>query len=224
MTAGDVGVGRHSGRSLQRLLRWARRRDRGAIIERRPVLQVRAKPDAPAQYGLFFGTTGLVQGTRFFHERIHRLGVRGGLGPGLTIARLLLEVARGHGHHLTPEDIRVQLDEQPAERDDWLVILVSTLERLTLGLRPFWGEELSPLHFMALRARPRYLLRVLPWLLRGHAHRRLTAPNGYVSHNVREVRLTLDTAFALDGQIFPADSRAGPVILGHGGDVSFVRL
>ncbi len=224
MTAGDVGVGRHQARSLQRLLRWARYRDRKAVIESRAVLRVQATPETSAVYGMFFGTAGIVQGTRFFHDRIHTLGLRGEVGPGITIARLLLDVARGRSEHLTPERIGVQLDGRPAQQDDWLVILISTLERLFLGLRPYWGQEMGPLHYTALRARPRHLLRVLPWLLRGRCHRRLTPPNGYTSHNVGEVRLTLDTAFNLDGQIYPVDSRAGPVVLRHGGDISFVRL
>ena len=93
-----------------------------------------------------------------------------------------------------------------------------------MGLRPYWGQEVGPLHYTALQARPRNLLRVLPWLLRGRVHRRLTPSNGYLSHNVREVRLTLKTAFTLDGEIFPVDGQAGPVVIRHGGDISFVRL
>ncbi len=173
---------------------------------------------------MFFGTAGVVQGTRYFHDRIHTLGLRGEVGPGLTIARLLFDVIRGRGEHVSPENVTVELDGHAPERQDWLMILVSTLERLSLGLSPFWSKEDGPLHYTALRARPRHLLPVLPWLLRGRAHRRLIPPNGYVSHNVREVRLSLDTAFSLDGQIFPVDGKAGPVVLGNGGAISFVRL
>ncbi len=224
MTAGDVGVGRHPGRSLHRLLRWTQARDREVSIESRSVLRVQTSPEAPAMYGMFFGTAGIVQGTRFFHDRVQTLGLRGEVGPGITIARLLLDVIRGGGEHLSPESVTVELDGRAPERQEWLMILVSTLERLFLGLRPFWSKEDGPLHFTALRARPRHLLPVLPWLLRGRAHRRLTPPNGYFSHNVTEIRLSLDTAFTLDGQIFPVDSRTGPVVLGDGGAISFVRL
>ncbi len=224
MTAGDIGVGRHPGRSLRRLLRWTQARETGAVIESRPVLRVLANPTAVALYGMFFGTAGIVQGTRYFHERIHAMGLRGELGPGITIARLLLDAARRRGQHVTPESIRVQVDDRTPEQHDWLLILVSTLQRLFLGLRPYWGRERAPLQYTALGARPRYLLRVLPWLARGRTHRRLTASNGYYSYNAREVRLTLDSAFTLDGEIIAVDRANGPVLLQDGGDVRFLRL
>ncbi len=224
MTAGDIGVGRHPGRSLRRLLRWTQARETGAVIESRPVLRVLANPTAVALYGMFFGTAGIVQGTRYFHERIHAMGLRGELGPGITIARLLLDAARRRGKHVTPESICVQIDDRPPEQHDWLLILVSTLQRLFLGLKPYWGGETAPLQYTALGAHPRCLLRVLPWLVRGRTHRRLTEPNGYYSYNAREIRLTLDSAFTLDGEIIPVDRADGPVLLQHGGDVRFLRL
>ena len=60
--------------------------------------------------------------------------------------------------------------------------------------------------------------------MRGHRHHWLTEENGYASHNVNEVRLFLDSGFTVDGEIYPSDSKAGPVVVRDGGRVSFVRL
>ena len=120
--------------------------------------------------------------------------------------------------------VTVSLESGPNQRQKAVLVLVSTLERLFLGLKPYWGRENGPLHYTAIQARPRYLIRLLPWMLRGRRHPRLNAANGYDSHNVRELRLTLDTPFTVDGELFPTDAKAGPVSLSHGGKVSFVRL
>ena len=224
MTAGDVGVGRNHRRSLVRLLSWSQNCDAKAVIESRPVLRVLAHPQASPVYGMFFGAAGIVQGIRFCRGHIHSRGLRGELGPGIATARLLFDVVRGRSEHLAPEIVTVSLESQSTECQESLLVLVSTLERLFLGLRPYWGEETAPLHYTALRAHPQHLIRVLPWMLRGRRHPRLTPTNGYVSHNVSEVNLSLATAFTVDGELFPTDSDIGPVSLGYGGEISFVRL
>jgi diacylglycerol kinase (ATP) len=63
----------------------------------------------------------------------------------------------------------------------------------------------------------------LPQLLRGRPSRHATAEGGYVSHNVQEVRLTLDSGFTLDGELFESDGRTRSVALREGGQASFVR-
>ncbi len=224
MTAGDIGVGRSHRRSLLRLLRWSQNRDRKAVIESRSVLRVQAHPKASPVYGMFFGAAGIVQGIRFCRSYIHTRGLRGEIGPGLATARLIFDVSRGHSQHLESEIVTVSLESGPDQRQKAVLVLVSTLERLFLGLRPYWGRENGPLHYTAIQARPRYLIRVLPWMLRGRRHPRLNEANGYVSHNVGELRLTLDTPFTVDGELFPTDAKTGPVSLSCAGEVTFVRL
>ncbi|MGW8209051.1 MAG: diacylglycerol/lipid kinase family protein, partial [Syntrophobacteria bacterium] len=84
--------------------------------------------------------------------------------------------------------------------------------------------EDGPLHYTAVDSQPRYLLRALPALIRGRTNRYGTAKNGYVSHNVERVRLSLNSGFTLDGELFEAKTHLGPVVVQNGGKASFLRL
>ena len=48
--------------------------------------------------------------------------------------------------------------------------------------------------------------------------------NGYFSHNAREIRLWIDGAFTLDGEIYHASTEHGPVTVSNGGDIEFIRI
>lgn len=224
MTAGDVGLRGNRERALRRVLAWASSPEPGGRIVERPVLRVQSAPGRPAVYGMFFGAVGIVQGIRFCQGEIHTRGLRGEIGPGVALALLALDALRGQSGHLAAERVGIGLDGRPPEQGTYLLALVSTLERLFLGLRPYWGVGTGPLHYTSVRAGPRHLLRLLPRALRGYRHHRLTEENGYASHNVNEVRLFLDSSFTVDGEIYPTDSQAGPVVVSDGGRVSFVRL
>lgn len=223
LIAGDVGLQGSRDSALQRLIAWARTGDGDAVILKRPVLRVQV-PDQEPLCGMFFGAAGICQGIRFFHNKIHGLGLRGQLAPGLVIARFLLAVARRNSEYVVQVPITIAVNEDPPEQRDCLLVLVTTLERLFFGLRPYWGTENGPLHYTAVFGRPRHLLRALPYLLRGRKCRFGTPEHGYFSHNVNELRLSLDSSFALDGELYTPDSRLGPVVVKNAGPVSFLRL
>ena len=105
-----------------------------------------------------------------------------------------------------------------------MVILVSTLERLFLGLHPYWGNESGPLHYTAVLARPRHLLRALPCILRGHRGPYGSPENGFYSHNAHEIRMNLDHGFTLDGQLYTPENGQKPTVVRYGGTAFFLRI
>jgi hypothetical protein len=172
---------------------------------------------------MFFGTAAIEQGIRFCRARVHTLGLRGELGAGLALAAVLLGLARGRPV-VTPVPIATASDGGSPERRDHLALLVTTLERLVLGLRPFWGPGTGPLHYTAVADRPRRLLAALPRLLYGRPGGHATVDNGYVSRNVDELRLWLEGAgYTLDGELFTGEPGRGPIVLRDGGRATFVR-
>lgn len=224
MTAGDVGLKGSRAQGLRKLLTWACDGKGEVVYLQRPVLRVQAAPDVEPVYGMFLGTASIYQGIQFCNNRLNRPGFRGEWAPGLTIALFLLAVAVRGTTHVAPVPITVGLDDNPPEQRDWFLLMISGLERLFLGLRPYWGEEDGPLHYTAVDSQPRYLLRALPALIRGRTNRYGTAKNGYVSHNVERVRLSLNSGFTLDGELFEAKTHLGPVVVQNGGKASFLRL
>lgn len=223
MIARDVGVRGSAAPALNRLLHWVGARDRDGVVLQRHVLRVETAPDQEPRFGMFFGAGVINQGIRFCHEKILRLGLRGEIGPGLTLAWFLLALTRRNSTFLEPARMTIGLDHDEPESHNVLAILVSTLHRLFLGMRPYWGRETAPLRFTVVTTGPRHLLRVLPSLLRGRPHRYGTPQHGYASRNVHEVRLALQGGFTLDGELYEADSRLGQVVLQDAGRVSFLR-
>ena len=184
MTARDVGFSGSRVKSLKKLFRWAAAGDGPARIIKRPVLKVLA-PGHPIRYGMFFGTAAIYQGIEYFHSKVNSRGLKGEIGPGLTILRFLWAAVGQRSNFIPAVPISVAVDECPPRQFDSFAVLISTLERLFLGLYPYWGRETGPLHYTALRARPHNLLRALPSILRGHAGPHGTAENGFYSHNAR---------------------------------------
>jgi hypothetical protein len=116
------------------------------------------------------------------------------------------------------------LDGGPKEEREFLLILVSTLERLFLGIRPYWGTEIAPLYYTAVTARPRHLLKTVLSLLRGKKSRFGTPEHGYHSHKVRETSLAFRGDFTLDGELYTLDSRTKAITVTEGGRASFLKL
>ena len=223
MIAGDVGVRGGRAAGLRRLLGWARSPDTGAHLVERGVVRLEHYPGARPLFGMFFGSAAIEQGIRFGLERVHTKGVVGEAGAALTLTALLLALARGGAGIVTPVPITAAVDGESPQRHDHLVLMVTTLERLVLGLRPFWGQGPGPLRYTAVLGRPRRLLAALPRVLRGRAGGAATVDNGYKSRNVDEARFWLEAGYTLDGQMFTGEPGRGPIVLRDGGRVTFVR-
>ncbi len=224
VTARDVGLKGSREYALRKLFTWARIREGDATIVERSVLRVEGAVKQEPLYGMIFGAAGIYQGIQFTHRNIYTLGLRGSLAPGLTLVRFFSSFARGDSNYVAPVPIIIELDRHPPKQLDCVLILVCTLERLFLGLRPYWGKENAPLHFTAISARPRHLFKTLPSILRGRKGRHGTQENGYFSHNFHEMRLTFDGGFTLDGELYTPDFRFGPLVVEEGGQASFLLL
>ena len=223
MTARDVGFSGSRIRSLQKLFKWAVTGDGEPTIVQRPVLQVQA-PGHQTYYGMFFGASAIYQGIEYFHRKINTKGLRGELGPGITILRFLWSALRQRSGFIPPIPVSVTVDEKPPQNFDSFVLLVSTLERLFLGIHPYWGIESGPLHYTAVRAYPRHLLMALPALLRGRRSHVGTNENGFYSHNAHEIKLFLDGGFTLDGQLYTPENQEKPTVVRYGGTANFIRI
>jgi len=194
-----------------------------AVVQR-PVLKVERAPDQEPLYGMFFGAAGICQGIEFCLSRVHTKGLGGELAAGLTLARFLLAAACGKNGLLSSVPVTVGLDREAQEHQDFLLILISTLERLILGLRTYWGNETGPLCYTALSAHPRHLLWTLPLMLGGWKSRFVKPKYGYFSRKVRKVRLNFNSGFTLDGELYTADTRVEDITVTDGGQASFLQF
>jgi hypothetical protein len=116
------------------------------------------------------------------------------------------------------------VDNQPAQELDCMALLITTLERLFLGLYPYWGAEKAALHYTALGNRPRRLLQSLPFILRGRKSHHVSPENGYYSQNASKIRLNTDSGFTLDGQLYTPENRREPTEVQSGAVAAFLQM
>lgn len=222
--AEDVGLKGSRDQGLGRLLKWLESKRGRADIVQRPVLRVETSSLREPLYGLIFGAAAVYQGIEYCKRKIHALGLHGEIAPSLTLARFLMAVLRRDNRVLAPTPITIGFDRSPPRHEEFLLLYISTLERLFLGLRPHWGTEEAPLHLTAVGSRPRRFLYALPAMARGRTGRWSTPENGYLSHNVHDIRLTMDSGFILDGECYAPNPPPISIRITCGGTASFLRL
>jgi hypothetical protein len=222
--ARDVGIRGSRDRGLRKLINWARKPDGSGAPVRRSVIRLQTSSRQDSLYGMIFGAAVIYQAILFCRRNIHTMGVTGALAPSLTLARFLLGVIRRNPQYAATAPLAIELDRAAPIRNDFLMVLVSTVNRFFLGLRPFWGTETGALQFTAVADRARYLMRVLPSMARGQRCRLRTPDNGYFSHNADEVRLKLNSGFMLDGELHPVGPDKQEIILNNGGQATFLTL
>jgi diacylglycerol kinase (ATP) len=223
MTARDVGFSGSRVQSLKKLFGWAATGMGNPRAIDRPVLQVQT-PGHQTRYGMFFGASAIYQGIQYFHRKLNTKGLRGEIGPGLAILRFLWSAVRRSSDFIQAVPVSIAVDDNSPQHFDSFVVLVSTLERLFLGLYPYWGSESGPLHYTAVRAHPRHLLRVLPSVLRGRRGSYGTPENGFYSHNAHEIKLNLAGGFTLDGQLYTPRDQKEPTVVRYGGTATFLVI
>jgi len=221
MIAGDVGITGDQHKALQRFFKWAQTGTGRVLKIERPIIRLQV-PGHDVKCGMFFGAAAISQGIQYYHKNLHNKGLRGFPGICLTLARYLLTTTTKHQRPATV--IKYGINGQALQKENFLLLFVSTLNRLFFGLQPFWGVESGPLKFTAVRSSAKYLLRVLPALARGLRTARGSRENGYYSNNVEEVKLFLDSPVALDGEIYLPETIHQPTVLQCGGTATFLRL
>jgi hypothetical protein len=231
MDAGDMGQPQPQAKALKRVLTWAQAAPGTTTTARllqRPVLKVRMGDDGPTHYGMFFGAGAIIKGIEYCHEAVHRKGLVDGLGPGVCTLRVLISLGRGDPRFVTPVPMTLRPTPELADGisddgdQDMLLVLVSTLERLFLGLTPYWGGGEGPLQLTTVRFHPAHPVRTLPGLMRGRTGRFATPENGYRSGRLDDLELLMDGPITLDGEIHHARRDHGPIRIGNGGTVRFV--
>ena len=99
----------------------------------------------------------------FCKEHVHSRGIRDELAPGVVALRTIWGLARREPYFSDPSPMNIDFDEHA---DDTLrpvvQLLVTSLNRLFLGTRPYWGTENAALHCTWLEKPAHKVLRAFP--------------------------------------------------------------
>lgn len=160
--------------------------------------------------GFFVGAGAIVRGIEYCNDVLWVRGAaRKERTAGLAMARTIWGVLRQQPPFDELESMSVQdrlrdgvQEAALSPASGALLFAASSLDRLIMGARPFWGvPEQERLRYVLVERDAR-LLRNLPGLFGVPGFARPIAESGFHSHNCTHVSLHLNSAYAIDGELF----------------------
>ena len=189
----------------------------------RPVLCIE-QAGASKIYGLFFAAGLVARGVKFSRSSVKQLGITGGIFTLFIMLRTLVGMILGQRQsEWAPVEIAITEPTGKVRNGTYLFLLVSALDCLLLGIRPYWGKESAPLHVTMVDQQRKHLWRSLWPLLSGHGHR-LKEQNGYHSRNVNAIELIIDDEYIIDGELYRATRQNGPLRISATDPITFLVI
>ena len=177
--------------------------------EPRHLLQ-RSRDGHRPQLGLCLGMGAVIRGIEYAHERIFSLGLRDELAAGVALLRAGWGIARREPVFADGVPLELDIDGESLHSRA-SIFLITTLNELLIGIRPFWGEGNAPLRVTLVREHAHRFLRSFPDLLRGRPEPHLTEAGGYFSRrgDAQSTSRAKDRTL-IDGEIYHAPNRRNP--------------
>ncbi len=226
MTAADLGFGERALRAQRDFIQFSGWRRAGARTVMRPTVRIANPADGRARHGMFLGGAAIATATIYCQQRFNARGVRGGPANAATLAVAVMKSLFGgparegdDGRIDRPGRMSVRIGEEVVASGLQLAFLATTLHRLVLGARPFWGSGEGALRVSVFgHPPPRFLLRYLPAVLRG---RGAALPQNMKSLRTDALEVEAEGSFILDGERFepPLDA---PLRISRGADFRYI--
>jgi diacylglycerol kinase (ATP) len=180
-------------------------------IHKRPTVRVVNPKIGKPLHGMFFGVGAIPEATRYAQRAFNDRGVGGSWATFATLARGFIKtvISKPNPNDMErfdrPHAIDVFIDGKPVCNGPQLLMLATTLNKLILNSKPFWGGAGKPLRTTIV---PYPLPSPIRWLwpaLFGGENRR--APPGASSIACTSCSLRSDTEFVMDGEFYDAPDK-----------------
>jgi diacylglycerol kinase (ATP) len=204
MTAADLGFRR---KSITDQASFISNLDIKENRSRHTVRVINPKGRGPL-HGMFFGTGAVAEATRYCQVAFNDKGVGGNLATFATLASALGKTmffkpnANDPNRFDKPYPITLKTDGKLQRQGPQLLMLATTLGKLILGTKPFWGGATAPLRTMTM---PYPVPNIPRWILPvmfGSESR--NAPPGSTSTACTTCEVTSPTSFVIDGEFYDA--------------------
>ena len=204
MTAADLGF-RHKSIEEQAIFIAS---PQPQEIKRRNTLRVVNPKGRSPLHGMFFGTGAVAEATRYCQVAFNDKGVGGQWATFATLASVLSKSIffapnpSDPNRFDKPYDITLTADGKRISAGAQLLMLATTLDKLILGARPFWGGADGPLRTTVLPYPVPSVPRWIVPLMYGGEDRKV--PAGAISHACQHCTVTSPTSFVIDGEFYDA--------------------
>lgn len=223
MSAATLGLNR----PLHDVARLLRDRDSLAALKqvKRPTLKVSNSADGKIRHGMFLGTGAVYEATAYCQRIIERTGVKGEAAIVATFMRTFLQALFTHSMAADQKiirnyDLRVTADGREKFSPGGLLFLATTLDRLVLQTRPFWGGRSGPIRATVVSYPVRNVALWLLPALYGSEQRRM--PREATSFCASSLQIHGSTPYVMDGEFFYPSSTA-PLHVETGPDFIYLR-
>ncbi len=222
MTAADLGIGTTNIERQALLLSDVENRKANTHMRRRHTVRIANPRDGKVRHGMFVGTGAVWRGTVFCQQAVHGTGLRGDWATFATLAAAIAKSflsSNAEGSISRPYPMAIRTASGLAFEGEQLLFLATTLERLILGCRPFWGMKCDPLQASIFPYPPPNVLRWLWPAMYGSRNRKM--PPGCESFTSNRIMLETQCPFVIDGEFFEPPV-GEPLVIETGTELTYV--
>ena len=223
MTAADLGVTTRNIKKLAAILQSTPALA-GAETRIRPTLRIANPADGRPRHGMFTGTGAIWRAVQFCQQAVHGAGLR---GDAATFTTLALAIGGLFFNGNTPEterigrvwDFKARAQGKPIGSGDQLLFMATTLDKLVLGSKPFWGGKNAAIRATVL---PFPMPKVWRWILPTlYGNETRAVMPGAVSLCAEDFEIDTRVSWIVDGEFYEAPAHE-PLRITRGADFTYV--
>lgn len=189
-----------------------------------PTLRIANPADNRPRHGMFTGTGAIWKAVQFCQTAVHGAGLKGEFATFATLAAALAGLAFSGSR---PEEERIARAWPFIARHEGvrmgeggqLLFLATTLDKLVLGSRPFWGGKQHAIRASVL---PYPVPQLWRWLIPAlYGSEKRAMPPGAISISGDAFDIETQLSWVIDGEFFDAPARE-PLRITRGADFTYV--
>ena len=217
LIAHELGIRRSLDRLLDKMMQFGLEH---TTILSKPAMVIEHPSFAKPQIGFFFGTGAFARATDLSRQQLRAQKMRGILSILLPLVKSVYGAFKnqfGRKNNIKVDNFGlyqgyrgvIQLDQHMIKEQDYLLFLATTLNKLPLGLKVFWGQEQSAIRYLSVSYPPYQFFKAIPLLLLGRPSSWMI-DHGYCSGTASNLGINFNSTAFLDGEDMP-DSMDQPL-------------
>ncbi len=224
MIAADLGYKGKPVQLLRRLLSLAEQGRVDESLREHKVIELDVGDGQPPRYGMFFGGAAVVNSICYCRDHIYPMKMPNFVSHGIAIPIALFKIifnGKNPASELYTWPANIHIRGGGILHGQYFWIVITTLDRLLFGLKPYGREGKGGLKFSAVDFRYRALFNAIKGLITGRFGR--ASLDGVHTRTADEIRIEGCNHVTLDGEIYePPEGK--PVVLRGDKSLTFISF